>query len=148
MTKTVKLSHWYDVPPAKLWDIVTDYDALAEVCQPLLAFEGLPEGRVREGQDFTVKVRLFGRLPAQDYRMRVVRCDDKAMQFESDEVGAGVKTWQHLLNITPEGSGSRLDENITLDAGVLTPLFALWARKLYSHRDGPRRVLLGLDKKE
>ena len=48
--KTVHLTHDYPVSPERLWALATDYGALARVMEGVVAFEGLPEGRVQEGQ--------------------------------------------------------------------------------------------------
>ncbi|WP_116082739.1 SRPBCC family protein [Tropicimonas sp. IMCC34011] len=137
--RTVRLRHDYDAPPDRLWRLATDYGALARSCDGLVSFSGLPDGRVREGQEIDVRVRLFGRLPPQPYTMRVIACDDDAMTCLSEEKGMGVRRWRHTFAVTPRGCGSRLSEEIEIDAGPLTALYAAWARLLYSRRH-PRRV--------
>lgn len=143
--KTIEIEHNYAVPPDQLWALVTNYDALAEVMAGIVAFEGLPEGRTHTGQSFDVMVSLFGKLPQQPYHMHVVLCDEDAMVLRSSERGAGVKSWEHCLTVTPTPDGSRLSDRIEIDAGWLTPVFALWAGFLYRARHKPRLRLLGLD---
>ena len=139
--KTVSLSHDYDAPPERLWHLVTDLDALAEVNRPRITMTGLPSGRIHTGMDLSVMVSVFG-LPAQPYRMQVVLCDDAAMRFRSSEHGAGVDRWDHALQVSPVGQGCRVTEQITLSAGWKTALFALWARYLYTARHKARLRLL------
>ncbi len=141
--KTVELSHSYSSPPQQVWAIATDYGALAEVMRGLIAFEGLPEGRTQTGQSFSVMVSLFGKLPAQPYHMEVLECDDAAMILRSSERGAGVKSWHHTLTVEPTEGGCVLRDNIVIDAGWLTGIFAIWARYLYRKRHAPRLRLLG-----
>lgn len=140
----IDLSHEYRSAPDKVWALATDFQALAEVCKPLVVFEGLPSGRCETGMKVHVMVRLFGKLPAQPYAMDVLDCDDAAMVLRSRESGAGVRRWDHTLSVhaTPSG-GARLHDHIDIDAGFLTPLFVWWGRKLYRHRHGPRLALLG-----
>lgn len=140
--QTVLISHDYAVPAPALWAIVTDYDALAEVMQGVVEFEGLPPGRTKTGQSFEVMVSLFGKLPQQPYQMDVLESSDKAMLLRSSERGAGVKRWLHTLTVVPTPSGCRLVDQIEIDAGFLTPLFALWARYLYRARHKPRLRML------
>jgi ligand-binding SRPBCC domain-containing protein len=140
--KTVVIENEYAVPPDVLWALVTDYAALAEVMQGLILFEGLPEGRTFTGQSFDVQVSLFGKLPWQPYHMDVLECDDAAMILRSSEVGAGVKHWRHTLTVTPTEVGSHLMDRIEIDAGLMTPVFAAWARYLYRARHAPRVKLL------
>ena len=108
----------------------------------LIAFEGLPEGRARTGQKFTVMVSLFGKFPPQPYSIEVLGCDDEARVLRSSERGAGVKSWHHTLSVEPTETGCCLTDRIDIDAGWLTPLFGLWAKYLYRKRHGPRLRLL------
>lgn len=140
--KTVHLTHDYPVSPERLWTLATDYGALARVMEGVVAFEGLPEGRVQEGQKIDVMVSLFGKLPKQPYHMEVVECDDSRMVLRSSEKGAGVKEWRHTMSVTPAPGGSRLTDTIEIEAGLLTGAFALWARYLYGARHKPRLRLL------
>lgn len=140
--KTVHLTHDYPVSPERLWTLATDYGALARVMEGVVAFEGLPEGRVQEGQKIDVMVSLFGKLPKQPYHMEVVECDDSRMVLRSSEKGAGVKEWRHTMRVTPAPGGSRLTDTIEIEAGLLTGAFALWARYLYGARHKPRLRLL------
>ena len=140
--RTVRTEFHYPVPPGRLWTLVTSYDALARVMEGIVAFDGLPEGRVEAGQSLSVNVSLLGVLPAQPYRMDVLECDDAAMVLRSSEKGAGVKRWMHTLSVDPAPEGSRLTDRIEIDAGALTPIFALWAKYLYTARHKPRLRLL------
>lgn len=140
--KTVTVQNDYPVHAARLWALATDYAALQEVMAGLVSFEGLPDGRTRTGQKLEVRVSLFGRLPAQPYRMDVLDCDDLAMVLRSSERGAGVKTWLHTLTVIATETGSRLQDRIEIDARMLTPVFAFWARYLYRARHRPRLRLL------
>jgi len=125
-----------------LWDFATDYGALREIMKGIISFDGLPEGRTRTGQKMNIKVSLFGRLPHQSYYIEVLECDDEGMILQTVEKGAGVKSWRHTLTVTQIPEGSRLTDKIKIDAGILTPLFALWARYLYNARHEPRSRIL------
>ncbi len=142
MPKTIELTHSYNSPADKVWALLTDFDALAEVCKGLVRFEGLPSGRVHEGQKLEVGVSLFGKLPKQPYAMEVVRLDDVSRHLTSHESGAGVKSWKHTMDLHETRTGCILEEKIEIDAGLLTPLFAAWARFLYKSRHAPRLKLL------
>ncbi len=56
--------------------------------------------------------------------------------------GALIKLWDHMVEVSPEGSGSRYLDRITVDAGLLTPLIALFARRFYQHRQKRWRRLV------
>jgi hypothetical protein len=140
--RTIRLTHTYAAPARDVWQIAIDYDCLSEVMDGLVTFEGLPSGCVQAGQSMTVMVSLFGKLPAQPYHMEVMAFDDDAMQFQSSELGAGVKSWNHSLHVTPTEMGCQLSDTIEIDAGWKTAFFALWARYLYAKRHAPRLRIL------
>ncbi len=140
--KTITVQNDYPVCARRLWALATDCAALREVMAGLVSFEGLPDGRTRTGQRLEVKVSLFGRLPAQPYRIDVLECDDQAMILRSSEQGAGVKRWLHTMTVIETEAGSRLQDRIEIDAEILTPVFALWAGYLYRARHRPRLRLL------
>lgn len=140
--RTVLVENDYSVPAEVLWALATDYGALAEIMKSIATFTGLPSGRAQTGQKLDVMVSLFGKMPSQPYTMEVLECDDARMILRSSERGAGVKAWRHTLTVTKTETGSRLRDHIEVDAGFLTPVFALWARYLYRARHKPRQALL------
>jgi len=140
--KTVHVENDYATSAEKLWALATDYDVLTEIMKGLVSFEGLPTGRTKTGQKVNVMVSLFGTLPKQPYFMEILECDDASMTLRSSERGAGVTTWRHTLTVTKTEAGSRLSDQIEIDAGMLTFAFALWAKYLYSARHKPRLRLL------
>lgn len=44
--KTVILEHEYASPAKEVWALATDLDALREIMDGVVSFEGLPSGRV------------------------------------------------------------------------------------------------------
>lgn len=145
MTITVKLSHDYPFSPENVWTVATDLGHLKTITHGLLNFRNLPRGQIYKGQHIKVQISLFGKLPYQPYEMTVLTCDPATMSFHSQETGAGVKSWDHALSVIPTKTGSRIEEEITIDAGLATWVFAIWARVLYRRRHAPRlKILEGL----
>lgn len=142
MTRTLTLTHDYPAPARAVWDIATDMESYREAMGRLMAFDGLPSGTIEEGQRVDLRVSLFGIMPWQDYSMTVEACDHDAMTFQSDEHGAGVRSWRHHLSVEDTAHGSRLTDRVEVDAGWKTPLFALWARVVYRARHKPRLRML------
>lgn len=140
--KTVIVQNDYPHPASRLWALATDYCALSEVMKGIASFDGLPAGKAETGQTLNIMVSLFGKLPAQPYFMEILECDDARMVMRSSERGAGVKVWRHTLTVAETQSGSRLIDQIEIDAGLLTPIFGLWAKYLYGARHKPRLALL------
>lgn len=141
--KTVTVISDYAAPAPKVWALATDYGALAKIMKGIATFDGVPSGRTKTGQKMDVMVSLFGKLPQQPYFMEVPECDDEHMVLRSSERGAGVKSWRHTLTVTKTETGSRLTDEIEVDAGVLTFAFAMWAKYLYKARHKPRLRMLG-----
>ena len=140
---TVIIEHDYDAAPADVWHVATDFACFLEAMKGIATFDGMPtQGRVKAGQSFDTKVRLFGRMPPMDYHMEVVACDDEAMRFESHEYGGSIKSWRHALQVTETPRGARLTDRIQIDAGLMTPLMRLWAKFVYNRRHQPRVQML------
>lgn len=143
MVRVVHLTHDYEYDANLVWSIVTDYQHLETVMQGLASFKGLPDGQLVEGQKLNVDVSLFGKLPFQPYFMSVEHCDNSAFKFVSLEHGAGVQLWCHSLSVIRDSSGigCQIIEDIEIEAGLLTPIFVLWARYMYKARHKRRLVL-------
>ena len=139
---TITLQHEYPYPADLVWAVATDLDHLKEVVAGLVEFRNLPSGRIYHGQRLDVDVSLFGKLPYKPYHMHVAHLDDAVMHFKSSEKGAGVKSWNHELNVVAADDGSRVTETIEIDAGLLTPIFKWWASYLYRSRHQPRMRIL------
>lgn len=125
MVATVQISHDYPYTAAQVWDVATDLDHLRTVTKGLLEFRDLPNGQIFEGQHIKVQVSLFGKLPFQPYEMTVALLDHSKMTFQSHEIGAGVKFWRHTLRVCSNDMGCRVEETIEINAGILTPIFAV-----------------------
>lgn len=144
MSLPLVITHYYQSPPDKVWRVATYFQCFTEAMHGVATFEGMPAtGHLEQGQVFDVKVRLFGKLPPMDYHMEILECDHEAFQFLSVERGGSVKRWVHQLTVTPNGTGARLTDCVTVNAGLSTPLMRLWARYVYAKRHAPRLRMLG-----
>ena len=56
--------------------------------------------------------------------------------------GALIRTWDHMIEISPEGEGTRYVDRVRIEAGLLTPFVALFARLFYAHRQKRWRRLV------
>lgn len=142
MSQTLTLTYDYDASPDQVWRVATDLDSLREAVAGLIVYEGLPTGRIFEGQEIDVRFSLFGRLPWQDYHMKVVNMKEADRSFESAEHGGAVKSWRHRLRVDETPTGARLMESIEIDAGWMTPIYTAWARFMYRRRHAPRVAML------
>jgi hypothetical protein len=145
MSTIVEISHDYPVSVEDLWHQAMDLPTLSVLNAPLIVFGKMPRGRMYQGLVIDTTVSVYGRLKPQPYRIEIVSCDDTRMRAVTHETGAGVERWDHVISVTPSPEGARLTDRIEIDAGWLTAAYAWWARKLYRHRDRPRRTILGLE---
>lgn len=145
MAARVRLSHEYAAPAAKVWDVATDWDCLKQAMRGLVVYEGLPEYAIEEGQKIETRVSLFEIMPAFDYVMEILRHDPAQRVLQSHEYGGAVTRWDHTLTVSETEGGARIDDDILIDAGAMTFLYAAWARFIYRRRHKPRLQMLGLN---
>jgi len=135
MTGIVDQSYIYAVPPERLWALAVDLDVLVRICRPLIAFQGVPEGPVQQGQLAEVQcVWLFGLLLLGRYRMEVALCDSAAMRIESHEAGAGIRRWDHTIQIAPAPRGAQLHDRVEIDGSWRIPAVTAWGWVFYGYR--------------
>lgn len=142
MPGKVRVISDYTVPADLLWAVTRDLDALVDMNAAMVKMDGVPHGDMHTGQDITCTVSLFGKLPPQPYRFVIDELNDTERYFRSTEHGSGVKSWKHLARVEETATGSRLIDEIDIDAGWKTPLVVFWANRLYRARHKPRLRLL------
>lgn len=142
MPRTIRIESTYAASPDALWAFAKDFTQLAPVSEGSVEFRGLPTEPVVQGQVVDFEVKPFYARAFKPYRVTMLEVDDTARAFLSSEEGAGVKSWRHRLSVLPEGSGSRQIDVIEIDAGLMTPLVALLARRMYKKRAKARARLL------
>ncbi|WP_375174475.1 SRPBCC family protein [Pseudooceanicola sp.] len=142
MPGKVRVVSDYPVSADTLWAITKDLDALVEMNSGMVKMEGVPSGDMYAGQQIDARVSLFGFLPKQSYGITVLEVDNAYRLFRSTEQGSGVKSWNHTGRVEETPDGSRLIDEIEIDAGWKTPLVVAWANRLYRARHKPRLRLL------
>ena len=56
--------------------------------------------------------------------------NEEERRFITIEKGAGVKEWKHTMTILPKGNGAIQVDQIRIDAGLLTPIIAMMAKRM------------------
>lgn len=77
---------------------------------------------------------LFGVVPLHRHTIEVVSVDDAARRLETAEHGGVLRSWRHVLTVRPDGQGCVYTDEVTLDAGALTPVATAFARGMYAYR--------------
>lgn len=142
--RTVTRASRLEAPADAVFRAVRRPGTLVHVARPLVRFPDL-EGRVedwREGETTRTRVRLFGVVPFSLHRLTLERIDEQSCEMQSDEGGGLVRSWRHLITVTPEGSQAcRYVDEVSVDAGWLTPVVAAWATVFYAWRQRRWRSL-------
>ena len=96
----------------------------------------------RVGDEIAGWTFLFGFLPLSHHRLRVEALRDEARELQSDEGGGLVRSWRHLIRVTPLGPGRcRYVDSVEIDAGPFTPAVAGFAHVFYRYRQRRWRTL-------
>jgi ligand-binding SRPBCC domain-containing protein len=143
-TAVVHRSIDLDAPADRVWDAVKTPAAFRLVTRGLVRVVGLRRRTApwREGETISGVLVVFGVLPVSVHHLTVERIDDSSRELHSDERGGVVKTWRHLIRVTPLPDGRcRYEDRIEIDAGLLTPLVAALARQFYAMRQRRWREL-------
>jgi hypothetical protein len=93
--------------------------------------------------EYLVSLRLLGVVPFVKQAI-VISMPATETGFTVRDAGhsALINTWDHLIPITPHGSGCHYRDRVDIRAGVLTPFIWLFAQLFYRHRQRRWRALV------
>ena len=146
---TVTLRTRLPAPADLVWAGVNTPRVLAEVSKPLIDFRPIdppvwpdtwPDGEA------LAAMRLFGVLPIGRQVIGISRPPpegEKRFLRDDGRGGAmsGIRRWDHLITVEPDGDGTAYEDRVTVEAGLRTPLVAAFARRFYRHRQARWRAL-------
>ena len=143
----VDISTRLDANHDEVWDHVTRSALLLYVAKGLISFEpedpaGFPE-RWREGS-YKTWMSWLGVLPIgwQVIRIEYPLTHGAKRALRDNGFGPLIRKWNHLIEVSPDAGGTLYVDRIAIDAGLLTPLVALFARHFYKHRQRRWRTLV------
>jgi len=123
---------------------------LLHVSAPILRFKPveppvLPE-RWSDGE-YRLSMRFLGILPLG---RQIVGLETQPMRGDIWSIrdngrGTMIRNWDHWIEVSPEGDGTRYTDRVTVEAGLLTPFIVLFARIFYAHRQRRWRRLVADD---
>jgi hypothetical protein len=145
VTQTVELTTYLAAKPDTVWHHVQTSALLHHVASPLLRFQPL-DGRFPERWqpgEYRAEMFLFGTVPVgwQAIRISLPEPLGDVRFVRDDGYGPLIERWDHWIAVGPEGEGTRYLDQVTIDAGALTPLVAAFARVFYAHRQKRWREL-------
>ena len=87
------------------------------------------------GDDIEGWTFLLGVIPLSKHRLTVASIDEDGRALRTNEGGGMVRSWNHLLAVTPiDETSCSYEDRIDIDAGLFTPLVALFAAGFYRYR--------------
>lgn len=124
-----------------LFEKARSFTDMMEVSRPVSVYEGLPAEMMQPGSTYVTNVTALGFAKSNDYHIRIDRVCPETKSIETSEWGKGIHHWLHTIEILPSNSGSIWIDRISIDAGLTTPLLALFARHMYRHRHKKRGAI-------
>jgi hypothetical protein len=141
-----------EAPPDRIWEALQNPATLMYVAAPVVAFEPVEPATFPDRwdeTDYRVRMRLFGGLPLGEQTIRISMRrgtdarGDRYYHLRDDGTGELMSTWDHLIILQelPDGT-TRYTDDVTVEAGPLTPLVWLFAAGFYRHRQRRWRRLV------
>lgn len=134
----IEVSTYLNATPEAVCDHVKKSRLLVYVTSGLLSFRPVdppdfPE-HWSEGQ-YRVRMTMFGFIPIGWQYISIENpVSDEEWIVRDNGSGSIAHVWDHLIYAIPEGTGTRYVDRVRVEAGLLTPFVALFARLLYSYR--------------
>lgn len=144
--RSIALSTHLPASPDEVWEFAMQSATLHHVAAPLLRFEAEGPPLPRRWREGAWRVQLRGPLGLplgwQEIRVSFPDAPPPLRRIRDEGCGALTRRWDHLIEIAPDGDGTRYTDTVEIEAGALTPLVALAARGLYAHRQRRWRRML------
>ena len=131
-------------PAQAIWSAVKTPAAFRTVTRGLLVMPAIQArgDAWREGETVVGWVFLFGFIPFSRHTLHIAVIDDAARRLSSEESGGLLRTWNHDIVVTPIGEGRCVyRDHVELDAGIFTPIVALYTHWFYRTRQRRWRAL-------
>jgi len=145
--RTIEISTVLEAPPKTIQDHVWRSALLHYVTKGVLRFKPLdpPEFPERWAPGRYKAAMLWkGFLPIGWQSIGIEPQPLKGDTWSLRDNGHGmlIKVWDHMIEVRPHARGSFYIDRISVDAGVLTPFVAIFARLFYRHRQKRWRRLV------
>lgn len=140
MPRIITIEATYLGDADEIFESALDLDEMRAAMAEIAEYDGLPSGKVKQGQTITVDVTMLGMMKTKGHVMRVEKLDRKNRLLQSRERNPDVKRWDHTLTIEQDGEFAIWTDRIVLDAGMKTWVTAFFCRYVYSHRHKVRNA--------
>lgn len=110
---------------------------LLHVAKPLVTFVPIEPAQLpgtwTDGT-YWVSLRLFGIIPFGKQAIVISYPSSAPFTLRDNGHSAMIRTWDHVITITPSGNGTLYRDRVAIEAGMLTPIMWLFAQLFYRHR--------------
>lgn len=128
----------YPTTAEALFDRARSFADLLEATRKISNYDGLPATDMQEGETYTTNIRILGLVRCNDYQIRVNKICRETLRIETVESNNVVRLWSHHMQMKPTHRGALWIDSVILDAGLMTPVVARYARFMYQHRHRSR----------
>ncbi|MEM7689467.1 MAG: hypothetical protein AAF291_10640 [Pseudomonadota bacterium] len=151
MAQTIEIACVLDCTPDEAWERVNTSALLHRITAPLIRFVPRGEGFPATWRDGEYRAwMLFGGILPIGWQAIVISKPEPAGEtryLRDNGYGPLIKTWDHWIAIKPADDPSKTHycDRVTVEAGLLTPLIAGFAKVFYAHRQKRWRELARTD---
>ena len=118
-----------------------NFNEMAAAMSKIARYEGLPEQPAQQGQTFSVDITTFKFFKTKNYTMFIELLDKDALVLQSREKGGAIKMWDHRLSMRQENETVIWTDDVTIGAGLITPIVARFGAYIYKKRHLHRQAL-------
>lgn len=149
MATTVERSTRIDAPVEVVARHVMTPRLLDHIAAPMVHF-GYPAEFDRDGEwpvgEHRVSLKVFGLIPLGWQVIGIEKPDGpdaETITLRDNGYSPLIKRWDHWIVIRPHpsGEGTLYTDRVHIEAGLLTPIVAAYARVFYAHRQRRWRAL-------
>jgi len=143
----LSISTYLDAAPETVKAHVMTPRLLNYVARGVLTFKPLEPPTFPEiwtPGEYKVKMLWKGFLPVghQIVGIELPPAEGETEFIRDNGRGALIKVWDHMIELTPEGEGTRYTDRLEVKAGLLTPFVWMFASLFYRHRQKRWRKLV------
>ena len=110
---------------------------LSYIAWPLISFTPIANTSLpeiwHEGR-YWVVLKLFGFIPLCKQAIVISYPSTSIFILRDDGHNVLIPKWEHVITIEPSGNNTRYRDLVTIEAGILTPVFWLFAKVFYCYR--------------
>jgi ligand-binding SRPBCC domain-containing protein len=139
--KRVKIQSQLSVTPEKVWEWLNQTDTLFFITKGWVHFVDKTNFTTQweQGQVIQTVIKPFVIGASAKYEIRITLVDDVAFTIKTEESGAGIKSWNHVMQVNSVSGSTatcQLIDVVEVDAGVLTGAFTVyvWCYYKWRHR--------------